>query len=48
MSVAIGEVFLERRVVVVGGGLKRAVVIHCRHCICGVALQRKLKLAGTM
>lgn len=35
VTVAVGEVLFERWLMVVGGVLKRAVVIHGRHCGCG-------------
>ncbi len=45
MAVAIGEVFFQRWLVVVGGVLKRAVVVHCGHGSGGMAELRRLAAA---
>ena len=45
MAVPVGKVFFERCIVVVGGVLKRAVVVHCRHCGYGVAGPQRLEAA---
>ena len=38
MAVAVGEVLFERWVLMVGGVLERAVVVHGGHCAGGVTL----------